>query len=329
MLITEHIESLLYRYDCVILPKFGAFLAQRVPAEINASTHTFYPPKKVISFNRQLRENDGLLANQLVKSEEITYALALQKIQFFVQSLNRALTTGEEVHIGTTGYFYAQADKILFQASQHNYLLDAFGTTHFTAKAILREEGKEKALLPQKTAAPSILEQKETLVDHESSQPRILGKSPQKHFASYWKYAAVGLVALGIGSTLTLGWYSNQVKAHNIAVQQKAERQIENRIQQATFIIDEPLPLHTFNINIPKASGDYHIVAGAFRDKSNAQKRIQQLKEEGYQPKYIGANQYGLHQVVYQSFSNRTEALDALRTIRKENQDAWLLIKTL
>lgn len=329
MLITEHIESLLYRYDCVILPKFGAFLARRVPAEINASTHTFYPPKKIISFNRQLRENDGLLANQLVKSEEITYASALRKIQFFVQNLNRALAAGEQVHIGAMGHFYTQADKILFQASKNNYLLDAYGTTYFTAKAISREV-KEKTLLPQQTASFP-LEQKEVPVSGKPAKANgaVLTKTPQKHIAPYWRYAAVGILALGIGSTLTLGWYSNQVKAHNVAVQQKAERQIENRIQQATFIIDEPLPLHTFNINIPKASGDYHIVAGAFRDKSNAQKRIQQLKEEGYHPEYIGANKYGLHQVVYQSFSNRTEALEALRSIRKENQDAWLLIKTL
>lgn len=327
MLITEHIESLLYRYDCVILPKFGAFLARRVPAEINASTHTFYPPKKVISFNRQLRENDGLLANQLVKSEDLTYELALRKIQLFVQNLKGALAAGDQVHIGGMGHFYVQADKILFQASQNNYLLDAFGTTHFTSKAIVREV-KEKPFLLQNTT-PLESEQEKAL--NKPSRPYIAAKakSPQKYIVPYWKYAAVGLLALGIGSTLTLGWYSNQVKAHNIAVQQKAEQQIENRIQQATFIIDEPLPLHTFNINIPNASGDYHIVAGAFRDKSNAQKRIKQLKEEGYHPEYIGANKYGLHQVVYQSFSNRTEALEALRSIRKKNQDAWLLIKTL
>jgi len=47
----DYIEELLYRYNCVIVPGFGAFLTQLKSAEINKSTNTFLPPSKVISFN--------------------------------------------------------------------------------------------------------------------------------------------------------------------------------------------------------------------------------------------------------------------------------------
>ena len=43
----SYISDLLYRYDCVIVPEFGAFLSHTVSAEINGNT--FYPPKKILS----------------------------------------------------------------------------------------------------------------------------------------------------------------------------------------------------------------------------------------------------------------------------------------
>ena len=65
-----YISDLLYRYDCVTVPDFGAFLTSRVSAKIHESTHTFYPPKKVLSFNEQLQNNDGLLANYIAEVEK-------------------------------------------------------------------------------------------------------------------------------------------------------------------------------------------------------------------------------------------------------------------
>ena len=63
MQLETYISDLLYRYECVIIPEFGAFLTQPVSAKVDISSNTFYPPKKVLSFNEQLKNNDGLLAN--------------------------------------------------------------------------------------------------------------------------------------------------------------------------------------------------------------------------------------------------------------------------
>ena len=74
--------------------------------------------------------------------------------------------------------------------------------------------------------------------------------------------------------------YSSQVSKHNIAEQQEAESQLQEQIQQATFIIDNPLPAVTFEVE--KQSGNYHIVAGAFRVEENAQKKVDELKADGH-----------------------------------------------
>ncbi len=327
MRITEYIEALLYRYECVVLPKFGAFLAKRIPARIDSTTNTFYPPEKAVSFNRQLQENDGLLTQYIARAEEISYDQAVQKIYQFVQELRNALDSGEQVSIGTVGYFYTQADKILFQPSRkNNYLTEAFGTTSFISKPILRAQD---GLITNPEETDEGLKNIEIFTE-ESVEQEVLTLNPKtKSRPNYWKYAAIGVVTIGLGGLLSLGWYSNQVKSYNKIAQQKAEQQIESQIQQATFILDEPLPLHTFKVNTPKAKGNYHIVAGAFREKANAEKQLKELKKKGFRPHYIGSNKYGLHQVVYESFTNRTEAIQALRNIRKNNPNAWILVKEL
>ena len=70
MIIEHHIAQLLYRYPCVTIPNFGAFLTETISAKIQESNQTFYAPKKVIFFNVNIKNNDGLLANHMVTSDK-------------------------------------------------------------------------------------------------------------------------------------------------------------------------------------------------------------------------------------------------------------------
>ncbi|MEZ4793854.1 MAG: SPOR domain-containing protein, partial [Gelidibacter sp.] len=76
MHLENYISDLLYRYDCVTIPELGAFLTHRVSAKVHESTHAFYPPKKVLSFNEQLQHNDGLLSSYIAEFEKIPYEAA-------------------------------------------------------------------------------------------------------------------------------------------------------------------------------------------------------------------------------------------------------------
>ena len=83
-------------------------------------------------------------------------------------------------------------------------------------------------------------------------------------------------------------------------------------------------------LSLDKQTGNYHIVAGAFRVEANSDKKVNQLRSKGYKARKIGTNRYGLHEVVYASFETRAEAQRELYKIRREhNRDAWLLIKRL
>lgn len=311
MQLETYISDLLYRYDCVTVPEFGAFLTQRISAKMHESTHTFYPPKKALSFNEQLQQNDGLLANYIAEVEKIPYPTALNKISKQIKSLKSYLAEGKTIQLKNIGDLVLNTDgKTQFNPSKNvNYLTDAFGLSHFTSADVDREVYRETA---------------EAI---EDSAPIAL--TPEKRSNRNWlKYAATAVILLGLGSFGAATYYNSTVESHNQLAQEQANEQLDTKVQEATFVISNPLPAAT--LSLEKQSGNYHIVAGAFRIEANSEKKVSQLRDKGYKARKIGANRYGLHEVVYASFETRAEAQNALYKIRREhNRDAWLLIKRL
>ncbi len=141
----------------------------------------------------------------------------------------------------------------------------------------------------------------------------------------YLKYAAVILLAVATGFT---GYrlYDENENIQQMA-RQDAQEQVSKNIQEATFFNSAPLelPAISLNITIHYRVGAHQIIAGAFRVQENAEKKVLQLKEKGYDASYIGANEYGLHMVAYGSYDDPQEALEHLRNIKRtESSEAWL-----
>ena len=110
--------------------------------------------------------------------------------------------------------------------------------------------------------------------------------------------------------------------------QEEANKAVETKVQEATFVISNPLP--NALLEVEKQEKPFHVVAGAFRIEANSDKKVEQLKALGYNARKIGVNKYVLHQVVYSSHSTRAEAQDALWNIRFDhNPEAWMLVKDL
>ncbi|WP_396602668.1 SPOR domain-containing protein [Algibacter sp. R77976] len=310
MQLETYISDLLYRYECVTIPEFGAFLTQRVSATINDETNTFHAPKKVVSFNEQIQQNDGLLAHYIADVEKIPFEVANKKIAKRVKLLKSYLTQGETLTFKNIGEIvFNKEGKVLFEPTYHlNYLTDSFGLSNFVTPTVTREVYKEEATAIEKVIPIAV--------------------TPEKRKSkSYLKYAAVALIALTLGGFVASNYYVNQIEAHNQLAQRKATQELDSKIQQATFNLN---PLPAITLNVTKQTGNYHIVAGAFRVEENCDKKVKQLKADGFSARKIGANKYGLHQVAYASYEGRLDALKALRNIKKtHNRDAWLLVKKL
>ena len=308
MQMSTYIRDLLFRYECVIIPGFGALLSRHESARIDNQTSTFYPPGKSLSFNRQLQTNDGLLANHLASSEQCDYELALQKVRNFVGRLSLKLAEGETVEFQQLGSFTMNNEKaIQFVPDESmNFSTASFGLSSFVQEVIDRTADQ---------------------LEEVESEP-LLFEPASRVARPYLKYAAVGLIAIIASGFGGLKWYEGQVEQHNFAQRQEASGMVDSTIQVATFVFDEMLPVT--EVSIERNIGRYHIVAGAFRIRENADRKVDELWSEGFRARYIGANRYGLHQVVYNSYDNRSDALKELRNVKaNHNPDAWMLIQDL
>jgi len=307
MQLETYISDLLYRYECVTIPEFGAFLTRRVSATIDDTTNTFHAPKKILSFNEQIQQNDGLLARYIADVEKIPFEIANKKIAKRVKILKSYLTQGETLTFKNIGEIvFNKEGKIIFEPAYHlNYLTDSFGLSQFVSPDVTREVYKQDVERIEKVIPIAITPEK------RKSKP-------------YLRYAAVALIALTLGGFGASKYYVDQIEQHNQLAQEEATQQLDNKIQQATFSLN---PLPAITLNVTKQTGNYHIVAGAFRIKENSTKKVNQLRALGYKARSIGVNKSGLHEVVYGSYETGKEALTAIRIIRKtHNKDAWLKV---
>lgn len=297
MQLTKHISQLLYRYDCVTVPGFGAFLGEPVPAHLNVSKQVIYPPTKAISFNSQLQSNDGLLAHAVAQSDQLAYEEAVRSIHKEVVRWKAQLHQGETLLLDRIGTLVLNAEKnIVFTPSTtHNHLTASFGLAPIAARKVDRS---------------AVIQSKQT--------PVVI---PTKGSSSLARYAAAAAVALAIGYAGVFGY--NDYAQDQLLVQEASLRsEAQKEVQEAVFDLGD---LPALTLNQPKKQ--YHIIGGAFGVPTNAERFVQALQTKGYTTAHqLSPNKGGLHPVSVGSFSDKPSAVAFLRQVQRDQiKDAWLL----
>ena len=129
MSLTKEISFLLYNHNCVIIPDFGAFILNEKSAELNTLTNYASPKSRAVSFNQQISNNDGLLANHVKISHKCSYEEAIVKIKSFVSDFKKNLHNQKNLSFDQIGTFYiTKEDKLIFVPNHtSNFNMDSFG----------------------------------------------------------------------------------------------------------------------------------------------------------------------------------------------------------
>ncbi len=294
MQLSLYISDLLFEHDCVTVPGFGSFLGNYKSAHYDLSQEKFSPPFKQISFNSQIKDNDGILAKYVSKKLDISFDEAIKEIHQTVLSWSIKLKT-ERIVLKNLGEIYFNSDhKMVFVPdSSVNHLKDSFGLSPIFVRQI-----KDK------------------------STRDVVGLEKKKPIKSFYKTAAVWtLLIIGLGAALYINQRNNFIEKQ-IALEEEYRNQTIEEVQKAVFNFGELPPL-TINVKVKKKK--YFIIAGAFRINQNAKNLVSNLKRKGYDATILGLNDKGLSPVSFSSFTNRKKAVAQLRIIqRKENKDAWI-----
>lgn len=309
MIIEKHISALLYRYQCVTVPGFGAFITETVSARYNETSNTFAPPKKTILFNSLLQQNDGLLANHIALEEQISFNEAVVLIQDQISLWKEELGNKKVVYLKNIGELSLNSEqKIQFEpVGSTNYLTSSFGLTAVMATALTREQQTETKVIELATAT--------------KNKPRL----------QWMRYAAAVVAAVGLYSSVSTYQEYEVYQQKKLAVEKDVQNQIEQKLQQATFVIEAPTVIKEkiAEVTAKTAQKPFHIVAGAFKTEAKAQILTNELKSKGYvNAKYLTTSKHNMRPVVYNSYATQEEAQADLRQIHeKVNKDAWIFIE--
>jgi nucleoid DNA-binding protein len=303
--IEHYISQLLYTNDCVILIGFGGFVCSNTTSKLNRQTGLLSPPNRSILFNNQLIDNDGLLINQIAKTEEISQEKAKDLVLKFVEKNTTNLKKYRSLRFKKIGLFTLKNDNTIAftQDLATNYNLDSFGMQSAVFTSVKRDnsetiEGQLK-----------IIKQKNNF-----SSKRLL------------KVAAILIPLIGI-SLVSL---TQQKNINSIYTQMADLNPFNTEVEEKTIIaiaeINKKVNTPILNIEIDNTDKKpilveqkYYIIAGAFSVEKNATKMMNKLNRWNYNSTII--NNKSIMRVSYDSFTT----INSLVSIRKENPDAWIL----
>ena len=292
--VEEHIKELLFRHDCVIIPNFGGLVSNRISSKINTVSGTIFPPSKLIVFNKNLSINDGLLINHISKKEKISVDDSKNIVFDFSKKITDSLMADRSMRLNNIGLFtLGGEDNVIFhQDISNNFDLNSFGFESFQ--------------IQKKTKAKKIID-----INQSSTTKKISFKAAA---------ILVPLVLLSLTNILL------DTNTNNINIQKSdlnffkkikgpnlnmPEKKIENEVKK----IETTITLKMKN---------YYIIAGAFIEKSNAEKLNNSLIESNFNSEIL-VSKNGYHRVSYNSFESKENAIIELEKLKRINKSAWIL----
>jgi nucleoid DNA-binding protein/cell division septation protein DedD len=162
--LSTYIYSLLLENETVIIPGFGAFVSTYNPAVI--LENEIKPPSKEISFNQQIKNNDGMLAEIIARRAKISQSYAMKRIEKARENMLYELDKGETVIVENIGTLvYNENNDIIFVPFQdENMLLNSFGLeTISTGDSIQKTD-----VIEVETAITEEVVKPETIDENES-----------------------------------------------------------------------------------------------------------------------------------------------------------------
>lgn len=323
-----YISSLLYSKPFVVMPEFGAFVTNASGAASFADQGHLMPPHKSISFNPYLQESDGVLCKYIAQKEDKSLAEIEQKITKLTKSWQSQLSLGEKVQVEGLGVLEKSNDNIVVSSFAKQSLLKSsygLGVVEIPAAGAKIPVAEDINLdsrvenLASYQLNEKVVAEKLDLVEEDSADVN-----------PWFKYSALSLLFVSL--TVSGYYFYSQYQKMLSAVEAEASEIYLNEIEAHTYYTDTPLELPAIQINVVKR---YNVIAGSYRTKEDAERRITALVDKGFDSEYLTSENGGdlgqtIHYAAYKSFESYAEAQDYLQEIKSSLEpNAWILVNQI
>jgi len=330
------------------VPGFGGFVARPVSAQFSKTGNMLLPPGKSLVFNKNLSNNDGLLAAHIMQKQSLQFKEAVAKIEQWVSEGRRQLETKKRLELESTGLLYYNSENtLLFEPSlQKSHEMNSFGLVAVNAVKLSKEDNTQT------------IEEKE-FVDR-TLQGRIAGTKTLMRISvvvsSILLFTFLLLFTakqLPISNALaSLNPFASEEPVYktqnynletllNSTEKKTAKELVTNTVKlsstsEKTFVV-RPDTVHTDKTAVIKSNfnsasihtfeGPFQIVVGCFAVKQNAQKLIHQLKNQNTEAGISGQNAKGLYVVSVAGFTSESLARAKLNKVKQNFPSAWMMVR--
>ena len=125
MRLEKNICQLLFQYDCVIVPNFGAFITYPSPSIINKEENIINPPFKKVNFSTNITTDDGILKKSYAKNEKVDLETAGLLLDRDITQWNSILSKQQPIFLEKIG--------ILRKNENHELEFEAHTSINFLA----------------------------------------------------------------------------------------------------------------------------------------------------------------------------------------------------
>jgi hypothetical protein len=317
------IKELLKLHDCVIFPGLGGFVAQYASSSISDNNLTFKPPFKQILFNKNLTNNDGLLANSISKEWGISYEESVEKLSSLLFKINNEIKTNKQFSFEGIGILYEVNGILNFKQQSENLLLESFGLRSINMNDFLSHSSEGKII-------------------------SIKSKSDVKQIIKNWSVAAAVIVLLFYSAWIPLKTNlfnrdsdfsysdlnpftfskrgpSQEIKSNLVhKVPLSSENTVSKSLIKTKKEIKKPISI---SLNDKTKSFSYEVIIGSFEEEKNAKNLIKKLKKKSFKARQLPFFKQ-LFRVSAGKFSNKKNAVEYQKQIKKKlHISSWILIK--
>lgn len=356
--IDHYISELLFRHDCVVVPGLGGFVGNYAPARVHPTQHTFSPPSKQLSFNRNLQHNDGLLAQEIATSRHCSFDEAMQLISRFAEECMQRLRDGKKAELKNIGVLFYDIEKNLqFEPDTTvNYLVESFGLAAFQSMPVKRDtitERREPKTVETKRPEQKDLRRARTrrLVAATLAAPLLLlaiwvpirtdGFKKNVSMATLNPFATPEK-ALYTSADISLPKTDRTtfvVAPETFVADSNGYAQLtltENSVPvvvrvhepESTKVVQKKVVQKKKHVAAQPSEGVYYVIGGCFSVPANADNFLRSLENKGYNAELlVNTAKSNLLHVSYGSSLNKEEAEALLSRVKAQDPAAWMLHK--
>lgn len=317
--ISRHIEILLLKHNCVIIPNLGGFVAHVISSRYIPEEQLVLPVHRSVGFNPQLRMNDGLLVQSYMDTYGTDYQESVQIISNDVLQLKEHLYKEGHYNFDGVGHLFLNVDG--------HYEFEPF-LSGITTPSLY---GLDAFMIKEKMEEQTSTQEAE--IQDGASQP--VESTDAKHYTIKIKKEVVNYIAAAIVAVVFyLAWAlpgHNDIGQQTInqasVVQTEEAKQQPKSVRKQAERTTSPSPVKTEQAEAKEVAQKpyYSIVMATGVATRGAQELISDMKSDGYEGAKM-LKRGKLLQVVYGTYKTKDEAKQALEKLRQVSYftESWV-----